>query len=117
MPPNLARFTAMNTAMSEPSLAMPRKRYSAGQTRHRVTFFCDAPEAQSVRLVGDFNEWKLEATPLQRMPDGRWMVSLELQHGHHEYLFVVDGLPRLDPTASGTTLHEGTDPVSVVAVS
>jgi 1,4-alpha-glucan branching enzyme len=82
-----------------------------------VAFYCDAPEAQSVRLVGDFNGWDLEVTPMKRMPDGRWMVGLELHHGHHEYLVVVDGIPRLDPNASGTALREGTDPVSVIAVS
>jgi 1,4-alpha-glucan branching enzyme len=107
----------MNTVPDEAEQTAPPRCYSAAQTRHHAAFFCDAPEAQSVRLVGDFNGWDLAATPLERMPDGRWMVSLELHHGHHEYLFVVDGLPRLDPNASGTTLHEGTDPVSVIAVS
>ena len=107
----------MNTAPDEPEHTVSPQRYSAGQTHHRVAFFCDAPEAQSVRLVGDFNGWDLAATPMDRMPDGRWMVGLELHHGHHEYLFVVDGTPGLDPNASGTALREGTDPVSVIAVS
>ena len=107
----------MNTAPDESEHTVSPRRYSAEQTRHHVAFFCDAPEAQSVRLVGDFNGWDLAATPMDRMPDGRWMVSLELHHGHHEYLFVVDGTPGLDPNASGTALREGTDPVSVIAVS
>jgi len=107
----------MNSTIFEVSPAVPGRSYSAERTRHHVAFFCDAPEAQSVRLVGDFNGWDLAATPMDRMPDGRWMVSLELRHGHHEYLFVADGVPRLDPNASGTVLREGTDPVSVIAVS
>ena len=41
-------------------------RYSAKRTRHRVQFFCDAPRAESVRLVGDFNSWDLAATPMHR---------------------------------------------------
>jgi 1,4-alpha-glucan branching enzyme len=60
-----------------------------------VIFFCAAPHAESVRLVGGFNGWDLAATPMQRMPDGCWMASLELHHEHHQYLFLVDGEPTL----------------------
>jgi 1,4-alpha-glucan branching enzyme len=70
-----------------------------------------------VFLTGDFNEWKPRATPMQRMPDGRWMVSLELHHGHHEYLFLVDGKPKLDRSATGTAHHERFGEVSLIAVS
>jgi 1,4-alpha-glucan branching enzyme len=81
-----------------------------------VDFFCDAPEAQSVRLVGDFNGWDLAAIPMRRMPDGRWMASLELHHGHHQYLFVVNGTPRLDPKASGIARNDRNERVSLVTV-
>jgi 1,4-alpha-glucan branching enzyme len=68
--------------------------------------------------VGDFNGWDLAATPMQGMPDGRWMVSLELNHGHHRYLFVIDGTPALDPMAHGTARDaESNDPLSLIAVS
>ncbi len=92
-------------------------RYGAKRTRHHVDFFCDAPEGGYVCVVGDFNGWDLAATPMHRMPDGRWMASMELYHGHHQYLLVVDGTPKLDPNASGTTRNEDNDPVSLVAVS
>jgi len=73
----------MNITTCEPKPAAPPDRYSARWTRHHVDFFCDAPEAKSVQLVGDFNGWDPAATPMRRMPDGRWMASLELHHGHH----------------------------------
>jgi len=79
--------------------------------------FCNAPEAKSVTLCGDFNEWDPTATPMRRMPDNRWMVSMELNHGHHEYVFMVDGRPVLDPRANGTVPHERYGRVSLVAVS
>lgn len=113
----LVRAKNMNTAIGDPGRTGPLARYGAQRTRHHVDFFCDALEAGSVRLVGDFNDWDLGATPLHRMPDGRWMVSLELPHGHHEYLFVVDGTITLDPNASGTTRNDCNDPVSLIAVS
>lgn len=100
---------------SEPSPS-PR-RYSARRTRHHVDFFCEAPEAKSVCLVGDFNDWQPGVNPMERMFDGRWMASLELHHGHHQYLFLVDGQPRLDTSAQGTTRNERDERVSLVAVS
>ena len=107
----------MSTMNCEPKPGVPLQRYSAKRTRHHVSFFCDAPEAESVRLVGDFNGWDLAATPMHRMPDGRWMASLELNHGHHRYLFVVDGTPKLDPSANGTTRTDRDESVSLIAVS
>ena len=91
----------MNTAICETGLGISPTRYSAKRTRHHVDFFCDAPKAEIVSLVGDFNGWDAVANPMRRMPDGRWMASLELTHGHHHYLFVVDGEPMLDPGATG----------------
>jgi 1,4-alpha-glucan branching enzyme len=70
-----------------------------------------------VSLVGDFNGWKPTATPMRRMPDGRWMASLELHHGHHPYLFIVDGKPWLDPKASGIARNSRNERVSLIAVS
>ena len=95
----------------------PAGRYSAKRTRHHVDFFCRAPKAENVTLVGDFNKWDPAATPMRRMPDGRWMVSLELNHGHHQYLYLVDGAPTLDPNASGVARNDSNKPVSLVAVS
>jgi hypothetical protein len=54
---------------------------------------------------------------MQRMPDGCWMASLELSHGHHQYLLLVDGDPVLDPNASGKVRQERNEPVSLIAVS
>ena len=107
----------MSTTTCEPGPAAPPDRYSARWTRHHVDFFCDAPEAKSVQLVGDFNGWDPAATPMRRMPDGRWMASLELHHGHHQYRFLVDGTPMLDPAASGVTRNDANEPVSLIPVS
>jgi 1,4-alpha-glucan branching enzyme len=90
---------------------------SARRNLHHVNFFCVAPNAQHVTLVGDFNDWHPAATPLCRMSDGRWMASLELSHGYHQYLFLVDGRPVLDPKASGVARNNHNERVSLLAVS
>jgi 1,4-alpha-glucan branching enzyme len=82
-----------------------------------VRFFCEARNAAQVCLAGDFNNWNPAATPMGQMPDGRWFASLELPHGHHQYVFLVDGKPVLDPKALGKTRNELNEPVSLVAVS
>ena len=107
----------MNSAVCNFSPTLSSRRYSAKQTSHHVDFFCDAPTAGSVQLVGDFNRWDLTATPMRRMPDGRWMASLELHHGHHRYLFIVDGEPMLDPKANGIARDDQNNRVSLIAVS
>ena len=107
----------MNTTTPERGASELQGSFSGRRPQHHVTFFCNAPRAETVRLVGDFNGWDLAATPMRRMPDGRWTVSLEVHHGHHQYLFVVDGKRMLDPNASGVTRNDHNERVSLIAVS
>ncbi len=89
--------------------------YSARNMAKPMNFYCSAPDAQSVLLQGDFSDW----TPLamQRRVDGWWFLQVPLTHGHHQYRFLVDGRPRLDPRATGVTRNEVNEEVSVIAVS
>jgi 1,4-alpha-glucan branching enzyme len=107
----------MNTMNSDRTANSRIEHYPAGRSLHHVNFFCEATEADQVFLVGDFNHWNCTATPMKRMPDGRWMAGLELPHGHHQYLFLVDSKPVLDPNASGQTRNEQDEPVSLIPVS
>jgi len=107
----------MNTTTCERGSTESQRTYSARRQQHHVSFFCDAPGAKTVTPTGDFNGWDPAATPMYRTPDGRWMASLELHHGHHRYLFLVDGKPTLDPNASGITRNDRNERVSLLAVS
>ena len=107
----------MNTTTCEHGSTDSQRRYSALRQQHHVTFFCDAPSAEAVSLVGDFNGWDSAITSMRRTPDGRWTASLELHHGHHRYLFLVDGTPTLDPNGSGITRNDRNELVSLIAVS
>ncbi len=85
--------------------------------RKPVNFFCYAPQAGSVAVLGDFNEWDPSAHPMQRGPDGAWTAQIPLSHGHHQYLYLVDGKKVLDPRAQGVGRTEHNERVSIVAVS
>ncbi len=82
-----------------------------------VNFFCMAPAAQAVSVIGDFNEWRPAAHPMRRLPDGGWTIQIPLHHGHHRYQFLVDGQRLLDPHAHGIARNAEDERVSVVAVS
>ena len=76
----------------------------ADMVRH--DFRLEAPGAQEVCLVGNFNRWKVCATPLERTKDNLWQISVELKRGRHEYMFVVDNEWISDPRA-GVQVDDG----------
>ena len=82
-----------------------------------INFICNAPQAKSVTLVGDFNHWNAAAHPMKQMPDRSWLLTVELKHGHHRYAFLVDGQLTLDPHAQGVTRNDKGERVSLVPVS
>lgn len=89
--------------------------YSAKNSLKPVNFYCAAPQARAVNIVGDFNHW--HPVPMKRLMDGWWFIRLDLCHGHHKYRFIVDGRPELDPKAAGTANDEQNEKASLVAVS
>jgi 1,4-alpha-glucan branching enzyme len=94
-----------------------RIRYDAKNTSKPINFFCIAPGAATVCLVGDFNDWQAKAHPMQRQSDGSWYIQVVLSHGHHHYQFMVDGKSALDPRAMGIARNEKNERVSLIAVS
>jgi hypothetical protein len=56
-----------------------------------VQFALPVPAAHQVVVVGDFNHWDTNATPLRRTPNGTWRTTVRLKPGAHVYSFVVDG--------------------------
>jgi 1,4-alpha-glucan branching enzyme len=91
--------------------------YSAKNNVKPVNFYCTAPNAKAVCLVGDFNGWNPLANPMQRDASGSWTVQVQLHHGHRHYLFLVDGEPMLDANAHGIARNERNERVSLIAVS
>jgi 1,4-alpha-glucan branching enzyme len=97
--------------------APDRSYYSAKNMTKPVHFYYANRNAKSVSLIGDFNNWSPGAHPMRRQPDGSWFIETPLPHGHHRYVFLVDGVPTLDPNATGTVQASAFSKVSVIAVS
>jgi glycosidase len=85
--------------------------------RMRVTFAFRAERAESaVFVAGDFNGWSPTRTRLERMGDGVFRATVEMEEGRRLYKFVVDGAWIADPLnpereADG---HDGFNSVLVV---
>lgn len=58
----------------------------------RVTFRLPSTIwAESVHLVGDFNDWSRTSHPLQRTHDGDWEITLELDRGKtYQFRYLVN---------------------------
>jgi 1,4-alpha-glucan branching enzyme len=57
------------------------------KSKVKVTFYTPASiEANTVHLVGDFNEWNETNTEMEKLKDGRFKVTIDLDRGR-EYQF------------------------------
>lgn len=55
-----------------------------------VTFQLRAPEARSVYLAGDFNNWQPNEIKLKQR-NGEWYIELPLKPGRYQYNFLING--------------------------
>jgi hypothetical protein len=63
-----------------------------GEHEGIVQFVGRFPGAQSVQVVGSFNDWRPGSIALEDVEqDGVWRATLVLPAGAYEYMFVVDG--------------------------
>ena len=56
-----------------------------------------APDAKSVYVIGDFNNWNADENDRLIHENGKWERKLCLKKGKYRYKFIVDGLWRPDP--------------------
>ena len=77
-----------------------------------------APASQVV-VVGDFNDWDPDATPLRPGNEGgTWRVELKLPPGRYRYTFLVDGRRWVpDPAEPRAADDDFGAPTSVLTVS
>lgn len=76
-----------------------------------VAFRVWAPNANEVRLIGDFNQWSETTTPMEREENGYWYADVPAAKGGHGYKYLIrtdDGdLTRIDPYALAVTNSVG----------
>ena len=90
----------------------------AGAGPIAVQFVLVAPDARSVTVVGDFNNWGLGDTALvAENHNGVWSVSAPVPAGVHRYAFLVNGKQWVaDPTAPRAAGDDFGQPSSALVV-
>lgn len=91
--------------------------WATADTRFR--FELVAPQAGSVALVGDFNDWDPRRTPMTFLSRERgvWAAELPLGPGRYRYAFLLDGARwQADPRAPAAVDDDFGTPSSVLTV-
>lgn len=73
--------------------------------------------AREVAIVGDFNGWDENATPMMRREgDGSWSAHVPLTPGRHVYAFVVDGTRWIVDPLAPQVPDDGFGPTNAVVI-
>jgi 1,4-alpha-glucan branching enzyme len=73
-----------------------------------VRFELVRPEATSVALAGDFNEWSASSHPMSRAGSSeRWTAVVPLPPGEHLFMFVVNGTEWVSPPLAEDYVDDG----------
>ena len=64
--------------------------FGAHFTKDGVCFRLYAPNARSVRLIGDFNGWNYEATRLKKINNEIWETTVEGLQEYAQYKYVIE---------------------------
>lgn len=71
-----------------------KKEYMKGKNVCKVTFRLPsiaAPDAKTVSIVGDFNDWNIYANPMKKMKNKDFAITLELQPGsEYQFRYLID---------------------------
>lgn len=71
-----------------------KKEYLKGMHVCRVTFTLPAaaaPDAKSVYIVGDFNNWNTSANPMKKLDNRDYTTKLDLETGkEYQFLYLID---------------------------
>ena len=100
-----------SVGVSEMKISSPR------QVGDGVIFSAYYPQARSVHLAGDFNNWQPSKNPMQSLGDGMWQTKLTLSKGRYRYRLVIDGRWQQDPNNKTTQPNPYGELDSVVTVS
>lgn len=72
---------------------LKKKNIKGIEDKIQVTFETDQfPQASSVTIAGEFNDWNPQSHALKQRKDGVWSITLRLsREREYQYRFVVNG--------------------------
>ncbi|HQU71699.1 MAG TPA: isoamylase early set domain-containing protein [Calditrichia bacterium] len=89
-----AKSTAKKS--TSPQVASLDRRLVQSRNVYKVTFFLPAaaaPQAKTVNLVGDFNNWNKTADRMKKSRDGSFSIKMEIPAGKdYQFRYLIDGV-------------------------
>ena len=71
-----------------------KKKYFKSRNACKVTFSLPevaAPDAKSVYIAGDFNNWSVHANAMKKLKKGGYTATLELEPGkEYQFRYIID---------------------------
>lgn len=69
-----------------------KKQFLKSKPVCKVTFMLPVEEATNVAVVGSFNNWNDQATPLKKLKNGSFKTTVDLETSNsYEFKYLVDG--------------------------
>ena len=83
------------------------KQYLKSKPVCKVTFTVPAETANEVKVLGTFNEWNSEETPLKKLKNGTFKGTVNLDADQtYEFRYLVDGTFTNDEQADSYAWNE-----------
>jgi len=83
-----------NLFIARPRLASIKKEYLEGNNKCRVTFELLSEKlkaAKKIQIVGDFNNWDTNVTPMKKVRKGKFEVTIELEcYKEYQFRYLID---------------------------
>ena len=72
-----------------------RKKYLKSRPVCKVTFGLKGEVAESAvtaHIVGEFNDWDIRATPMKKLKNGAFTLTIDLERGReYQFRYLIDG--------------------------
>ncbi len=92
--------------------------YGVHQVAGNIIFATLCPDASTVQIAGDFNNWQPERNSMKKVGnEGVWQLTLRLSPGTYRYRLVIDGRWQQDPYNKSNEPNQYGELNSVLTVS
>jgi 1,4-alpha-glucan branching enzyme len=79
-----------------------KKQFLKSKPVCKVTFSIVAKEANKVAVVGSFDDWNTQSSPLKKLKNGSFKGTIDLEaNASHEFKYLIDGVFVNDAEADG----------------
>ena len=68
------------------------KKYLKSKPVCKVTFELENLKAEKIAVVGSFNDWNINASPLKKFKNGKYKTTIDLEKDNsYEFRYLADG--------------------------